>query len=248
MRIALVQMNCTKKEDDNLQNARDLIHEAAKKNVDFIVFPELFNTGYYLAGMRKKAGVQRGPDVLEKAASERGVSILAGMSQLRGGTLYNAAWWFAPGKSGRVVYRKNHLFAVGKLKESRVFFPGSSAKAFDAPFGRVGVQICFDLRYPDAARQLARQGAQLLLYPSAFGAARIHHWQPLLKARAIENQCFVAGCNRVGSDDMPFGGQTCIFGPQGELLGELDGKEEGVLVADLDFKEVTVARRGLKLW
>lgn len=248
MRLALVQMDCTPKEDDNLQKALGILKKAAKKKVDLIVFPELFNTGYYLADLRKKAGVQRGPDVLKAASSEHGVSILAGMPERHGGKLYNAAWLFLPGKKGRVVYQKNHLFAVGALKESRIFTPGMPAKPFDAPFGRVGVQICFDLRYPNAARQLTRSGAQLLLYPSAFGAARIHHWQPLLKARAIENQAFVAGCNRVGSDDMVFGGQTSIFGPQGELLGELDGKQEGVLVADLDFKEVTDARRGLKLW
>lgn len=241
-------MDCTPIEEDNLQSALRLLSAAKKQNSDVVVLPELFNTGYYLAGMRQKSKDQDGPAVLERSAEELGMAIVAGMPERKGTCLYNAAWLFESGKKGRVVYRKNHLFAVGKLKESRVFSAGTSAKVFDTSFGRVGVQICFDLRYPDAARKLARQGAHLLLYPSAFGSARIHHWQPLLKARAIENQCFVAGCNRVGTDDMPFGGQSAIYGPQGELLGELDGREQGILMADLDFGQVAKARASLTLW
>lgn len=248
MRIALAQLDCSPDEEDNLQMARSMMAAAARKDAKLFVLPELFNTGYYLQGMAAKARIQQGPSFLADAADETGLCILAGMPERKGGRLYNAAWFFQPGKRGRVVYRKNHLFAVGDLKESRVFSAGTSAAPFTASFGRVGVQICFDLRYPDAARQLARRGARLLLYPSAFGAARIHHWQPLLKARAIENQCFVAGCNRVGTDDMAFGGQSAIFGPQGEELGRLDGREKGLLMADLDFKEVESARSGLKLW
>ncbi|MBI2445289.1 carbon-nitrogen hydrolase family protein [Candidatus Micrarchaeota archaeon] len=248
MRLALVQMDCTPKEEDNLQSALAFLTQAARKNADLVVLPELFNTGYYLGNVARQARNQAGPAVLEAEASRLGVSILAGMPQTNGGKLYNAAHWFAPGQAGRAVYRKNHLFAVGDVREADVFTSGASAKVVQAPFGPFGVQICFDLRYPDAARLLARQGAQLLLYPSAFGAARIHHWRPLLKARAIENQCFVAGCNRVGTDDMKFGGKSTVYGPQGELLGELDGKEEGLLVADLDFRQVQKARSGLKLW
>ncbi len=248
MRIALVQMDCTPLEADNLQTARGFLHAAKKKKADVVVLPELFNTGYYLDRMPQKAKTQQGPLFLEEAAARLDVSILAGMPEPRGGMLYNAAWWFEPGKSGRVVYRKVNLFPGTPISETDCFTAGKSVTPLETPWGALGIQICMDLRYPNGSRRLAERGAQFLAYLSAFPQIRIHQWLALLKARAIENQCFVAGCNRVGTDSIQMGGQSAIFGPQGELLGQLNGKEQGVLLADLDFKQVKAARKALPLW
>ncbi len=248
MRIALAQMDCTPDEGDNLQAALGFVMSAKMKNADVVLLPELFNTGYYLDGMRQKAQTQRGPGVLTQAATEFGLHVLAGMPETKGNVVYNSAYWFESGKVGRSVYRKVHLFPGTPISENACFAVGKSSKPLKTPLGLLGVQICMDLRYPNGSRRLAEQGADLLVYLSAFPNVRIHQWLPLLKARAIENQCFVAGCNRVGTDSIEMGGQSVVFGPQGECLGQLDGTEEGMLVADLDFGQVRKARKALKLW
>ena len=248
MRIALVQMDCTPKEKDNLTSAFAFLKSAKKKKADVAVLPELFNTGYYLSGMAKKAAEQKGPKFLEDAAKELNVCVLAGMPEKRGHRIYNAAYWFQPGQKGRVVYRKKNLFLGPPITEKGIFLAGRCFPPFTTPFGRIGAQICMDLRYPDGPRNLAKKSADLLVYLSAFSKLRIHHWLPLLRARAIENQVFVAGCNRVGTDDMHLGGQSAIFGPEGEPVGRLGGDEEELLIADLDFGKVKQARAGLKLW
>lgn len=248
MRLALVQMDCSQNESDNLQHALSFLRQAKHKKADVAVLPELFNTGYYLAGMRQKAEKQDAVNVLEDAAPKLRLAILAGMPETKGKTLYNAAWWCTPNKKAKVAYRKVNLFPGSPISEKNCFATGKASKPLQTPWGPLGVQICMDLRYPNGSRRLAEQGAELLVYLSAFPHVRIHQWLPLLKARAIENQCFVAGCNRVGTDSIEMGGQSVIFGPQGEPLGQLNGQEEGVLVADLDFGIVKAARKALKLW
>lgn len=248
LRLALVQMDCSDSQGANVQAALDWLDAAKRRKADVVVLPELFNTGYYLAAMRQKARSDAARRELECAAHALGLHVLAGMPEFAGGRLYNSAWWCTPDGKSRAVYRKNHRFAAGSLTEANVFAAGRDARPFATPWGPFGVQICFDLRYPDAARTLAKSGARLLVYPSAFGAARIHHWRPLLQARAIENQCFVAGCNRVGVDDMAFGGQSAIFDPQGRLVAGFSGQKEGLLVAALDLAQADAARTALKLW
>ncbi|MDP2717846.1 MAG: nitrilase-related carbon-nitrogen hydrolase, partial [Candidatus Micrarchaeota archaeon] len=110
-----------------------------------------------------------------------------------------------------------------------------------------GALICNDVRFPQESRSLAKQGAKVIVYASAFGKKRIHHWKTLLPARAIENQCFVVGCNRAGEDDMIFGGESAVFDPQGRKVAGIRGSKPGLIVAELDFSQVDEARK-IKVW
>ena len=112
----------------------------------------------------------------------------------------------------------------------------------DTALGRMGLMICYDLRFPELARTLALSGARILIVPAQWPKARAMHWQTLLRARAIENQVFIIGANRTGSDeDLSFPGLSAIIDPWGQVLAEAKDKD-GIILAELDMNRVTQAR------
>ena len=121
----------------------------------------------------------------------------------------------------------------------------------ETPFGRIGVAICYDLRFPEQARAAALAGADLLVYPSAWvdGPRKVDQWRTLLAARAIENELFVAGlsrCDRAfGDAERDYAGHSCIFGPLGDQIAAADHAEEELLVADIDLSEIAHARAAM---
>lgn len=152
--------------------------------------------------------------------------------------------------TGSVVaeYDKIHLFRP--LQEHTFFAPGNRLVTLDTAFGKWGMSICYDLRFPELYRAQAVQGAQLFIIPAAWPASRVEHWRTLLQARAVENQVFVVGVNRVGtsSKGFDFGGHSMIVSPWGETLWEGAGSEAGVFGASLNFADIEAARRKITVW
>jgi omega-amidase len=160
--------------------------------------------------------------------------------------VYNTAVLYDDEGQPRLSYSKTHL--IGLMAEDRFLARGDSAGTAQMPWGVTAQAICYDLRFPELFRRYGLAGARLVLLPAEWPDRRIEHWRTLLKARAIENQCFVVACNRVGSDrDNTFGGCSAAIDPWGKVLVE-GGEQPGLFTASLDFAEVDEVRRFLPVF
>lgn len=214
--------------------------------LDVVCLPELFATGYLLSKAAELAEKIPGPitDYLGREALKHGVNIVGG-SMLEEGDdgFYNSSVSFD--RSGKIVgrYRKTHLFSL--FEEPRFLKPGEEITPFQLDTAKIGVMICYDLRFPEVARKLALGGAQILFVPSEFPEPRIDHWKHLLIARAVENQIFVVGVNRVGADDnAKFFGHSLVVDPWGEVIAEA-GEAEEVLAEEIDLTQIEEVRQKL---
>ncbi len=210
---------------------------------DWVVFPEMWPAGFLLQdSLRMEVENAFCFRWLKDFAREKSCYLAGSMLEVKRGACYNAAYLLGP--DGRLIhhYRKIHLFRLGE--EHRKFLPGTRTPTARFPWGRLGMAICYDLRFPELFRRYARQGAPLILLPSAWPKERIDHFLSLLKARAIENQCYMVGANKIGHHDsgIPYGGHSAVFGPWGEKLLEMAGRP-GVGTVKLDLSGVETVRR-----
>jgi predicted amidohydrolase len=159
----------------------------------------------------------------------------------RGKQIYNTCSLI--GKDGRIIgsYDKVHLFPP--FDEDQYLTPGTEIPIFKTNLGIFGIAICFDIRFPELTRLLTLRGAQVIFIPAEFPAERISVWATLLRARAIENQVFVVGCNSVGSDGKNiFGGRSAIIDPEGRTLAQADDTPQ-LLSARIDLRRITEVRK-----
>jgi len=260
MRVALAQMDCSARSNaGNMARLLELIDRQARKEqpIDLLLAPELFNVGYTPATFAKRCEKRGGPTekALLKLARRLGWSIVAGLGVSEKDRLYNEAVVLDPAGVAVARYRKMHLFAAVGLDESDYFTRGT--EPIVAPIGLVGataapplsagLAICYDVRFPELFRRYFLAEVPLICIVSAFPEPRGDHWRALLPARAIENQCFVLGCNRVGTEDgLTFAGYSAIIDPWGRVVAEAGPNEEVLLQADIDLKEVKRARRRIR--
>ena len=207
---------------------------------DLVVLPELCTTGYFFHDTEQLRSVAedssgRTLQFLRDTAADRGMSIVAGFAERDGDALYNSAASVFP--DGRVeIYRKVHLFAEEKLH----FTPGNLGFPV-VSWGdrlRLGVMICYDWRFPEAARTLALRGAQVIAHPSNLVAVP-RLWKPVMRARSFENKVFTVTANRNGeehreNETLVFHGCSQIVAPNGTVLEEVDEFYEGWLLAQID--------------
>ena len=242
--LALAQMAIALGQPEkNVDTARSVALQAAARGADMLLLPELWATGYDLARAEQYAS----------ALDEGHFALMAGLARAHGlyvagtaleanpgGLPFNSAAIYGPDGTRIGAYHKIHLWAP--LGEVEHMTPGDAFPTFDLPWGRVALSICYDLRFPELWRRFADAGAQLVLIPAEWPVRRIEHWQLLLRARAVENQFFVAGCNRAGGDrDGDFGGHSAAVDPWARALVE-GGSEPDLLVATLDLDEVERSR------
>ncbi len=257
MRAAVVQTNSQASVEANLARVEPLVARAAAEGAQLVALPENFPfMRDDAAGPHPAAQPLDGPIVAFLREQARRHAIV-----LAGGTfpeaipgdarVYNTSVVVERDGSIAAVYRKIHLFDVElpgvSLQESRGVAPGKEVVVADTSLGKLGLSVCYDVRFPELYRALGELGAQLLLVPSAFTVPTGRdHWHVLLRARAIENQCFVvaaAQSGRHGRTRETFG-HSLIADPWGRVLAELpDG--EGVAVAELDFAELERVRQRL---
>jgi predicted amidohydrolase len=244
IKIALAQMDVAWADPDaNLATARRMVVQAAEAGADLVVLPELWGSGYDLA----HAVVYATPldaGLFQKMATlarKHSVHVTGSLLEADDRQIYNTCALFGPqGLVGH--YRKLHRFCL--MQEDRYLAAGDHPTLCRSlPWGTTGLAICYDLRFPELFRGYAIAGARLMVLPAQWPMPRIDHWRTLLRARAIENQCVVVGCNRVGSDpDNLFGGASAVIGPWGEVLVEGEASE-ALLIAEVDLRAVDEARR-----
>ncbi|MBM4366101.1 MAG: carbon-nitrogen family hydrolase [Deltaproteobacteria bacterium] len=238
MRTGLVQLDIAWEDvAENHRRAERRVQEAAALGAQLVVLPEMFACGFSMGAAPEAPG---GPteSFLAELARGLGVHVVAGVPLLLGERKSNCAVWTAPDGSVQ-RYAKIHPFSFAREHEH--YQPGSRVVTWDIGGLRVTPQVCYDLRFPEPFR-LAATDTDAFVVIANWPDRRRAHWQTLLRARAIENQAFVAGLNRVGDGDgLHYAGDSAIISPWGETL--VGGAEqEAVLVADLDPAAIRAAR------
>lgn len=263
MKVALIQMNVGMDKSDNLARAKALIDEAcADGNVDLISLPECF---HFFGGSvdEQRAAAEPCPggktyQLLSDLARTHGIYVHCGsMNERAGETIHNTTLVFD--RDGREVarYRKIHMFAIttpdGQVyDEGRLYQAGSDVVTFQLDGVTVGCTICYDIRFPELFRRLVDAGAEIILMPAAFTLQTgKEHWEPLLRARAIETQTFILAAAQEGlyeedGEVLSTYGHSMIVEPWGGVIARRP-TGDGVVVAKLDLDDVATARRRIPL-
>ena len=228
-----------------LRKLTALLATLRPKPGDTIVFPEMWPSGFSLEDKERLLSEnQECRQWMEEYTKRHRCYMMGSMLQFASGKAYNEAYILGPRGKALATYRKIHLFEYGG--EHLRFHPGNKIVCSDSPWGPIGLAVCYDLRFPELFRRLARAKARLVIVPSAWPRERLDHFLSLLKARAIENQCFMVGVNKVGpgvhEKPVKYGGHSVIFGPWGEKIVEMDSRS-GIRSVELDFKCVESVRK-----
>lgn len=243
MRVALIQMDIQLgRPAENRARVLDLVRQTAGQ-ADLVVLPEMWTTGYALAELSGNLADRDGKPTdafLSGLAAEANVYLAGSRAVERDGRVYNLATVHGP--DGRLLaeYAKAHL--VPMMEEPLHLTAGDRLAMAEVEGVRCGLAICYDLRFVEMFRTLALDGAEVMIIPAEWPAVRLHHWRTLLQARAIENQCFVLGCNRVGNDGQnDFPGHSMVVDPWGNVLAEGD-EDECIIYAEIDLAQVAEVR------
>lgn len=252
--ISLVQMDCRIGDPEaNFIHAANAVAEAARRGSDLVLLPELWNTAYALdaapslaSPLAQNAGESGWFGRMARLAAEHHLFVGGSMLEARAGRFYNCFALYGPDGVLYGAYRKVHLFRL--MDEEKYLAPGEESVSLDLPWGQTGLAICYDLRFPELFRGYALAGARLMLIPAEWPHPRREHWRTLLRARAIENQCFVASCNRVGvTGNSTFFGASAVIDPWGETLIEA-GEVETLLTVTIDTNLVEQVRRRIPVF
>lgn len=258
-KVACIQPNTGTDWEANLAACTAWIEAAAGEGASYIQTPEVTNFIYRRRQDTMAATHPEADDPSLKAyrelAARLGVWLNIGSLALRGETderLVNRSFLIDPQGAIANRYDKIHMFDVElpsgqKFTESRAYRPGERVNVVDLPFGRLGMTICYDMRFPHLYRGLAKAGAEILTMPSAFTAETGKaHWHVLLRSRAIENGCFVIAAAQTGSHDggRETYGHSLIVDPWGRVLAD-GGEDTGYVTAELDMTEVAKARQSV---
>ena len=257
-KISVVQMNSGTDIAANLTRAHELIGRAAAAGAGLVVLPEVFafighDIGEQLS-VCEDEGTGTIQDFLTAQAQAHGVWLVGGTFPLRApqpDRAYAACVLYNPQGKRVAVYRKIHLFDVHvsdtgeDYSESNVFAPGDEVVVADTPFGRCGLAVCYDLRFPELFRAMLDQGVDFVVLPSAFTAATGQaHWETLLRARAIENLTYVVAANQTGShaNGRKTWGHSMVVSPWGKVIAGLD-TDEGIAGAEIDLASQARVRK-----
>ncbi|MBV8484121.1 MAG: carbon-nitrogen hydrolase [Verrucomicrobia bacterium] len=264
--IGLIQMRCSEDPSENLENAIALIREAAAQGAQIICLQELFRTVYFCQEENHKyfqyAEPIPGPTTerLSALAKELRVVIVASLFERRAAGLYhNTAAVIDADGSLLGIYRKMHIPDDPLFYEKFYFTPGDLGfRSWQTKYARVGVLICWDQWYPEAARLTALRGAEIIFYPTAigwhpsekaeFGERQHSSWETVQRGHAIANGCYVAVPNRVGheapagGDGLEFWGRSFVADPSGQILARANGEKPEVLVVSIDQKALDTQR------
>ncbi len=215
--LTLLQIDTSQEGKDGVPKVLGTLAETVRQKGGVFLLPEIWSGGFSWPAMEAMA--QKTPAILKELCriTKHYPSLIVGsLPERKGDRLFNTAFLVEEGRLlGRYV--KQHLFSP--MEEDRHFCTRRSRKVFDTKYGKVGVAICFDLRFPESFQSFRRSGGWLILVPAQWPKPRCAHWESLLIARAIENQAFVAGCNRVGrTGQTSFCGGSMIVDPWGKVL------------------------------
>lgn len=234
---AAIQFNVKPGDPDaNLAYVREALARAAGQGANLVVLPEMWSSGFDYRNLNELALRTAGiVDELLELSRELKLVIIGSMPEPNGEKVFNTIYVVDNGNLAG-VYRKIHLFSL--LGEDKAFSGGDRWLLAETSIGKVGVIICYDLRFPELSRRLALEGAQVICVPAQWPKPRQEHWRTLLRARAMENQLFIVSCNACGLiGKLDFFGTSMIINAKGDVLAEA-GEEHCEIYAGLDMQEM----------
>ncbi len=247
MKIALLQMNVVEDTATNIKHAHRLAIKASNNDVDLIVLPEIFTCEYQAANFPKYSFDRLSDHYLaiQNIAVDTEKYLIAGSVPEKGlnGDTYNTSFVFDPSGKEIAFHRKTHLFDIDVkggqyFKESDTLTAGNKPTIFETPFGKIGLMICYDIRFPEFSRMLVDEGAELIVVPAAFNMTTgPAHWELSFRARALDNQVYYAGCapaRNVNSKYVSYA-NSIVTSPWGDIIARADTDEE-ILYADIDLE------------
>jgi N-carbamoylputrescine amidase len=259
--VGLIQMSCSHSVEDNQQKAINLIRTAANRGAQIICLQELYQSLYFCQEFDEKHFNLAIPlssesmDQLASLAKELNVVIISSIFEKRAEGLYhNTALVHDADGTLLGLYRKSHIPDDPGFYEKYYFTPGDTGyKVFSTCYGKIGVLVCWDQWYPEAARLTSLKGAQILFYPTAIGTLPnedaavkqeyMEAWETIQRSHAIANGVFVASVNRVGTEnEITFWGDSFVCGPFGKYLVR-GGQDEEILIAACDLDKIDAQRR-----
>lgn len=240
IRVGVIQMDVGIGErESNIKRAVRYIDELSQRDIDFILLPELWTTGYAenIHDLAEELDGELFKSLIE-IAKANDIYIMGSVPLMREDKLYNAMHIIGPeGLIG--LYAKIHLIRL--MGEDKIFEPGDKLGLYNVKGINTGTMICYDLRFPELARSLALRGAEIIFLCAEWPSERLSHWRYLNIARAVENEIYIVACNRVGSDKYTFGGHSMVVSPIGEVILEAEDKEV-ILEASLDMTKISRMR------
>ncbi len=255
--LALCQMKISKGKNQNIAAAELMIRKAAGNGAQVIALPEMFNCPYSNKYFREYAEPEDGETVqfLSALSKELNIFIIGGsIPELSENNVYNTSYSF--NKDGELIgkHRKIHLFDIDitggiRFMESETLTAGNDMTILDTEFGKIGVAICYDVRFPELFRKMTLVGAKLIILPGAFNMTTgPAHWELTMRARALDNQIYFAAVSPARDTEGPYQayGNSCAVGPWGEICGKTDSRES-IVYTEIDFEYVDDIRRQLPL-
>lgn len=260
--VAAVQMSCGSEPEENLNKAEQMVRRAAARGAQVVLLQELFETPYFCQKEDAKLygwalETEKNPAVIRfrSVAEELGVVLPVSFYEKKNNARYNSVAMIDADGAVLGVYRKSHIPDGPGYEEKFYFSPGDTGfKVWNTKFGRIGVGICWDQWFPEAARCMALLGAELLLYPTAIGSEpeapdvdSKEHWQRCMTGHAACNLMPVIAANRIGTETsgssfIRFYGSSFIAGPTGEILAQAGRSEETILTAEFDLDALEAQR------
>ncbi|KJS50744.1 MAG: carbon-nitrogen hydrolase [Peptococcaceae bacterium BRH_c23] len=259
LKIALCQLHVAADKQANLNNAAASLQAAAAGGANLAVLPEMFNCPYDIHCFRDYAEeIPSGETTnhLVSLARTHGLFLVGGsIPELSGELIYNTSVVFNSQGEIIALHRKAHLFDVRvkngiEFTESQVLSPGNATTLFETPWGKFGVEICYDIRFPELTRKMAMDGARLVIVPAAFNMTTgPAHWELLFRSRALDNQIFMLGTSPARNPHASYVayGHSLAVNPWGQVLAQLDEKP-GILMIDLDLTQIEEVREALPVW
>ncbi|KAI8372848.1 carbon-nitrogen hydrolase [Radiomyces spectabilis] len=261
-KLALIQLGGTGSDKQkNLQLARQKVLEAAGNGANVVVLPECFNSPYgtkFFPEYAESLDNSESVNMLSGVAKEAGIYLFGGSIPERdntSGNVFNTLTVYDPEGKMIAVHRKVHLFDIdvpGKItfKESETLTGGNHLTHVTTKYGKIGVGICYDIRFPEMAMIAARKGCMAMIYPGAFNTTTgPMHWELLQRARAVDNQIYVAACSPALDTNASYHawGHSTVVNPRGEVIATCDEKE-AIVYANIDPEEIKSIRTNIPLY
>lgn len=246
-KVAAIQFNITLGDiEHNLHTVEAALKRVADQDVQLAVLPEMWSAGYDYKRLKKHAAeTPRVVGAICQLSAEHNMVVVGSLPEEENGKIYNTAYVVDCGKL-LASYRKLHMFST--MGEDRFLSPGDKTLVVPTSAGRLGVAICYDLRFPELFRKMALEGAEIICLPAEWPKPRQENWRILLQARAMENQLFVAATNCCGiQDKLDFFGMSLLLSPRGEILAE-GGATETELIATFDYQEMVDYRAQIRCY
>ena len=258
IKIAAIQMSTVADKMENVRTVKTYLEKIKDENPDFVILPEMFCCPYQTENFPIYAEKEGGPvwQQLSGYAKQNGIYLIGGSMPEKDaeGNVYNTSYIFD--REGKQIgkHRKVHLFDIDvkggqTFKESDTLTAGDSDTVFDTEFGKIGVMLCFDIRFPELSRMMVNDGAKVIFVPAAFNMTTgPAHWELSFRTRALDNQIYMVGC--APARDVSAGyiswGHSIVTDPWGRVTGMLD-ENEGILLAELDMDYEEQVREELPL-